>query len=102
MLETPKTRRVSKLPTAEVRSRIACSSLRGTVHVLCQCNTVDAVCLPLQRKHALDICCRCVEGAYQDREGPSLQHASHFRAFGYKVLKKALCLKGARYVSSTG
>ncbi|KAK9909456.1 hypothetical protein WJX75_002539 [Coccomyxa subellipsoidea] len=36
---------------------------------------------------------RCVEDAYQAREGPALQHAAHFRAFGYKVLKKALCLK---------
>jgi hypothetical protein len=51
--------------------------------------------LAAQRKHALDICCRCVEDAYQDREGPALHHAAHFRAFGYKALKKALCLKGA-------
>ncbi|CAL8467403.1 g6941 [Coccomyxa elongata] len=46
-----------------------------------------------ERKLALDLACRCVEEAYQAREGPALQHAAHFRAFGYKVLKKALCLK---------
>ncbi|CAL8467397.1 g6934 [Coccomyxa elongata] len=46
-----------------------------------------------ERKLALDLACRCVEEAYQAREGPALQHAAYFRAFGYKVLKKALCLK---------
>ncbi len=39
--------------------------------------------LLVQRKLALDLACRCVEEAYQAREGPALQHAAHFRAFGW-------------------
>ena len=54
----------------------------------------DSLCL-WQRKRALDICCSCVEDAYQAKDGPALQHAAYFRAFDYKALKKALCLKGA-------
>ena len=48
----------------------------------------------VQRKRALDMCCSCVEDAFQAKDGPALQHATYFRAFAFKALKKALCLKG--------
>lgn len=103
---TPKTRRVSRLPVSDVSSDVhaqTCSTLSkglrkeslscfSTLHMSLLLTRPS--CCPFQRSYALEMACRCVEDAYQAREGPTLQHASHFRAFGYKILKKALCLKG--------
>ena len=71
---------------------LICSFRLGHLAYLCQRSVADRQeYLPqrllmhaavMQRKHALDLACRCVEDAYQAREGPALQHAAHFRAFG--------------------
>lgn len=92
---TPKTRRVSRLPANEVcrDPSLICSFRLGHLAYLCQRSVADRQAFLLerllmhaaavmQRKHALDLACRCVEDAYQAREGPALQHAAHFRAFG--------------------
>ena len=84
---TPKTRRVSKLPQAEVRMRKVHNKM-GKLHLafasLPKYYSIvyEAEDCSVQRSYALEVACRCVESAYQAREGPAIAHAAHLRADG--------------------
>ena len=91
-IDTPKTRRVARFSVAEVRAALCSSPVTGLD--ASANNWCENACWVWQRKRALDICCSCVDDAYHARDGPALQHAVYFRATHYKVLKRALCLKG--------